>query len=63
MSGIYARVADVNPVSYLVEGIRALVIDGLTLRAVVEALAVPAALAVATLALSIAALNARVRAS
>jgi len=63
MSGIYARVADVNPVSYLVEGIRGLVIDGLTLRAVVEALAVPAGLAVATLALSVAALNARVRAS
>jgi ABC-2 type transport system permease protein len=63
MSGVYARIADVNPVSYLVEGIRALIIDGFGVRAVVEALAVPGALAAATLALSLAALNARIRAS
>ncbi len=63
MSGVYATLADLNPVSYLVEGIRALVIDGFGTRAVLEALAVPGALAVATLGLSVAALNARVRAS
>jgi ABC-2 type transport system permease protein len=63
MSGVYATLADVNPVSYLVEGIRALIIDGFGAQAVLEALAVPAALAVATLALSVAALNARLRAS
>lgn len=63
MSGIYATLADVNPVSYLVEGIRALIIDGFSVTAVLEAIAVPGALAAATLGLSIAALNARVRAS
>lgn len=63
MSGIYATIADVNPVSYLVEGIRGLVIEGLGVKVILEAVAVPGALAVVTLALSLAALKARVRAS
>jgi ABC-2 type transport system permease protein len=63
MTGVYARLADVNPVSYLVEGIRSLIIEGFGAKAALEALAVPAALAAATLALSLAALNARVRAA
>ncbi len=62
MSGIYATIADVNPVSYLVEGLRSLVIEGWSATAVAETVAIPAAIAVFTLTLSRMALDARVRA-
>ena len=41
MSGAYKRIADINPISYLVEGLRALVLEGFTLSAVVRSLLVP----------------------
>jgi ABC-2 type transport system permease protein len=44
MSGAYKRIADLNPISYLVEGLRALVLEGFTLSAVVRSLLVPAAI-------------------
>ena len=62
MSGVYATIADVNPISYLVEGLRALVIEGWSTTAALETLAIPAGIAVFTLTLSRAALDARVRA-
>lgn len=62
MSGIYATIADVNPVSYLVEGLRSLVIEGWSATAVAEAVAIPAAIAVFTLTLSRMALDALVTA-
>lgn len=63
MSGVYGGIADANPVSYLVEGIRALIVEGFGARAVAEALGIPAAIACGTLWLSIVALRARVRAA
>lgn len=44
MSGAYRRIADINPISYLVEGLRALVLEGLTFSAVVRSLLVPTAI-------------------
>ncbi|TSA51448.1 MAG: hypothetical protein D4R44_07920 [Actinobacteria bacterium] len=44
MSGAYKRVADLNPISYLVEGLRALVLDGFSLSAVARSLLVPTAI-------------------
>lgn len=53
MTGVYATFADFNPVSYLVEGMRDLVIDGVSASALIRAILVPAALAVATVLLSL----------
>jgi ABC-2 type transport system permease protein len=44
MSGAYKRIADINPISYLVEGLRALVLEGFTFSAVVRSLLVPTAI-------------------
>ena len=55
--------ADLNPISYLVEGMRDLVIDDLTASAVARALLIPAALAVATTALALRMLHRRLGAS
>ena len=63
MNGIYATFADYNPVSYLVEGMRDLVIDGLTAWALVRAVLLPAALAAGAVALSMRSLNKRLAAS
>lgn len=46
MSGAYKRVADLNPISYLVEGLRALVLDGFSFSAVARSLLVPTAICV-----------------
>ena len=61
MSGAYRRLADLNPVSYLVEGMRDLAIDGFTVWAVARAILVPAALAAGAMALALAALRRRIR--
>ncbi len=53
MSGIYATLADWNPISHLVEGMRDLVIDGFTASAVVRALVIPAVGAVLTVTLAV----------
>ena len=44
MQGAYKVIANINPVSYLVEGVRGLVTDGLTAGHVAAALLVPAAI-------------------
>lgn len=41
MTGLYRRIADVNPISHMVEGMRALIIDGLSAGALARALLVP----------------------
>ena len=46
MQGAYKTIADINPVSHLVEGIRGLVVDGLTAGHVAAALLIPAAIGV-----------------
>jgi ABC-2 type transport system permease protein len=62
MSGIYRRIADVNPISYMVEGIRNLVIDGLTVRSAAEAVLIPIVIGVFSISLSLAALRQRLAA-
>lgn len=52
MQGTYKTIADLNPVSHLVEGIRGLVIDGLTARHVAASLLIPAAIAVVSVGLA-----------
>jgi ABC-2 type transport system permease protein len=49
MSGAYKRIADINPISYLVEGLRALVLEGFTLSAVVRSLLVPTLICLAAI--------------
>ena len=62
MQGTYKRIADINPISHLVEGIRGLVIDGLTAGHVAAAVLVPAAVAVVSIALAMRALYSRLAA-
>ncbi|MEZ5270988.1 MAG: ABC transporter permease [Ilumatobacteraceae bacterium] len=62
MQGVYRHVANVNPMSYLVEGVRGLTIDGLTLGHVAGALVVPAAIGVVSIGLSLRALRGRLAA-
>lgn len=62
MNGAYKRVADVNPVSHLVEGFRALVIDGLTWGGVARTLLISAGFAIAGMALALSALRRRIAA-
>ena len=63
MSGIYATFADFNPVSYLVEGMQDLVIEGVSVSALARAILVPALLAVVTVSVSLRALSRRLGAS
>ncbi len=59
MSGIYGNLADINPISHLVEGFRDLTIEGLSLSAVVRAILIPAGLAVLSVGLSLRTLRTR----
>ncbi|MEM8619933.1 MAG: ABC transporter permease [Actinomycetota bacterium] len=60
MSGIYKDLAGYNPVSYIIEGMRDLVIEGVSAWAVVRAVVIPAALAVLTVLLAMRSLNNRI---
>jgi ABC-2 type transport system permease protein len=60
MSGAHKTVADLNPVSYLVEGFRSLTIDDLNGQAIAQTLLIPAALSVLTLALALRTLRTRI---
>ena len=62
MSGLYKALANVNPISYLVEGFRDLTINGFTASAVVQAVVIPAILAVLTVGLALWALKRRLAA-
>lgn len=46
MSGLYRNIADVNPISYLVEGMRELVLVGFNTSAMARAIFIPAAICV-----------------
>ncbi len=59
MSGVYGNLADLNPISHLVEGFRDLTIDGLTASAVVRAILIPAGLSVLTVTLALRTLRSR----
>ena len=62
MQGTYKKIADNNPVSYLVEGVRGLVSDGFTARHVASALLVPVAIGVFSIALAVRTLYSRLAA-
>jgi len=62
MSGAYATLADLNPISYLVEAQRELVIVGFSASAAIQAVLVPGVLAVAAIALALASLRQRLAA-
>jgi ABC-2 type transport system permease protein len=53
MQGAYRTIANLNPVSYLVEGIRGLVIEGLTWNNLAKALLVPLGVAVVSISLAL----------
>jgi ABC-2 type transport system permease protein len=60
MNGWYRTVADWNPVSHMVEGMRALVIDDLTAGALARAVGIPAVIAAVSISLALVALRGRV---
>ena len=62
MSGAYATLADWNPISYLVEAQRELVIGGFSASAAIQAVLIPAVMAVAAIALALASLRKRLAA-
>lgn len=62
MSGLYRRIADVNPISYLAEGFRTLTIDSLDPTAVAQVTLLPFGLAVLSLGLAMRALRSRLAA-
>ncbi len=53
MSGAYKTIADYNPLSYLVEGLRVLTLQGLTTQSMAQALLIPVAIGVGSFALSL----------
>lgn len=53
MSGVYRRLADLNPLSYLIEAFRSLTIDGLTAAAAARLLLIAGGAAVVTVALAL----------
>ncbi|MFM8994434.1 MAG: ABC transporter permease [Actinomycetota bacterium] len=59
MSGAYRRIADLNPISYMVEGQRSLSIDGLSLTALAQTLAIPTGIAILTTMLALRQLQSR----
>ena len=63
MDGIYRHIANLNPISYLVEGFRSLTIGDLSAVAVTQTIAIPAAIAACGLAVSLRSLRRRVAAS
>jgi ABC-2 type transport system permease protein len=63
MSGWYKSVADVNPMSHIVEGLRSFVIEPASAGAFARAWGIPFAIATATIGLALLALQRRLRAS
>jgi ABC-2 type transport system permease protein len=62
MRGIYRSIANVNPMSYLYEGMRDLVIAGLRPSAAAQALLIPAALSCVSIPLALSQLRRRLKA-
>ena len=62
MHGAYKRIADINPVSHLVEGSRDLTIEGLSWSAVARTLLISGALAVVAMAVAMRSLRKRIAA-
>ena len=63
MSGVYKTVAGFNPISHLVEGLRALSLEGFSVSATARAILVPMAIAIVALYIASRQLHARLRAN
>ena len=63
MSGLYKTIAGLNPISHLVEGLRALSLEGFSASATARAILVPLAIALVALYIASRQLNARLRAN
>lgn len=61
MNGVYGAIADVNPLSFLVEGMRGLIIDELSVTYLAEALLIPVAIGVVSIAIALRMLDRRLR--
>jgi len=59
MQGVYQKIANVNPLSYLVEGVRSLTLDELSARALAQALLIPVAIGIVSISLSLRQLSKR----
>lgn len=63
MTGVYKTIAGLNPISHLVEGLRALSLDGFTASATARAILVPLAIAIVALFIANRQLQTRLRAN
>lgn len=63
MSGLYKTIAGLNPISHLVEGLRALSLEGFSASATARAILVPLAIVIVALYVAGRQLNARLRAN
>jgi len=62
MRGVYRTIADINPVSHLYEGMRDLVIDGLSAGAVAKSLLIPIAIGFVSIPIALSQLRRRLKA-
>ena len=63
MNGWFEVLATVNPISWMIEAMRELVLEGFDVSAAATAVAVPTALAVVTIGVALAALRGRLAAA
>ena len=62
MSGTYRKIADVNPISHLVEGLRDMVLHHVTMGSIAKAILIPIAVCIGATLLALGALRARLAA-
>ncbi|NBS28217.1 MAG: ABC transporter permease [Actinobacteria bacterium] len=62
MSGTYRKIADINPISHLVEGLREMVLHQVTMGSIAKAILIPIAVCIAATMLALSALRARLAA-
>ncbi|NDC44809.1 MAG: ABC transporter permease, partial [Actinobacteria bacterium] len=62
MSGTYRKIADINPISHLVEGLREMVLHQVTMGSIAKAILIPIAVCIAATMLALGALRARLAA-
>lgn len=62
MSGAYRRIADVNPISHLVEGLREMVLHEVTMGSIAKAILIPIGVCIAATFLALGALRRRLAA-
>ncbi|MEO8363435.1 MAG: ABC transporter permease [Ilumatobacteraceae bacterium] len=62
MHGVYKTIATFNPISYLVEGLRSLILDGFSLSAIARSIFIPIGICVFGTVLALSELRRRIRA-